>query len=80
MKHNTELFYINNSMEILVGYDHEVEPAFEAEEGNPDTLVAGMVYTELTSVEVVIAGKGIDILPYLTEKQMSKIIENLSYE
>ena len=36
------------------------------------------VTIELNSVEVVIAGRGIDILPKLTDKQKEEVINNLS--
>jgi hypothetical protein len=34
----------------------------------------------LTSVEVVIKGKGIDILPMMSEKQINKIIDQIEVE
>ena len=36
------------------------------------------VTVELNSVEIVIAGRGIDILPKLTDKQKEEVINNLS--
>jgi hypothetical protein len=35
---------------------------------------------ELESVEIVVAGSAINILPKLSEKQKQKIIDNLDYE
>jgi hypothetical protein len=36
------------------------------------------VKVELNSVEIIICGRGIDILPKLSEKQKEEIINNLS--
>jgi len=36
------------------------------------------VTIELNSVEIIIAGRGIDILPKLTDKQKEEVINNLS--
>lgn len=80
MKHNTEILLEDGGIELLVGYDYEESPSFYAEEGNPSTFVDALIYTELTSVEIVIAGRGIDILPTMTETQKEKIISLLRYE
>jgi len=80
MRKNVETFCEGDNIELLVAYQHENSPSYYEEPGNPGTLVEEMVYTELTSVEVVIKGTGIEILHQLTEKQKSFIIQNLSYE
>lgn len=80
MKHNAETIVDESGIEILVGYEFEKEKDHEEEPGNPSTLVQGLVYTELKSVEVVICGRGIDILPRLNERQTKFIIEQLTYE
>ena len=87
MKRNSEMIVDCDGIEILVGYRYESSPSFYAEPGNPGTLVEAMVLTELTSIEVVIAGIGIDILPkietmdvHLKDKMLNKIINLLNYE
>lgn len=87
MKKNSETICDDNGIEILVGYKYEESPKYYAEPGNPGTLVEAMVYTEIDSVEVVIAGIGIDILPkietmdvHLKDKMLNKIINLLNYE
>lgn len=80
MRHNTELIVDQNGIEILVAYEFEKSPAFYEEEGNPSTLVPSMVLTELESVEVIIKGRGINILPMLYESEKEAIIEMLTYE
>jgi len=80
MKRNSEMIVDCEGIEILVGYRYERESAYCEEPGNPGTLVQPMVMTELESVEVVIRGTGIDILPNLSEKQQTYIINLLTYE
>ena len=80
MKSNVETIADDNGIELLVGYRYENSPSYYEEPENPGSLVQEMVYTELESVEVVIKGQGIQILPMLTEKQKEYIISNLSYE
>lgn len=75
----TETILEENGIELLVGYDYEKSPSFHAEIGNPGTYVGEMVYTELTSVEVVILGVGINILPEMKESQKEYIISLLEY-
>jgi len=78
MKHKSELISDDNNIEILVGYDYEIENGYFAEASNPSTWVEPTVSIELTSVEVVIAGKGIDILPLLSNKQHHFITDKLT--
>lgn len=77
MKKNYETIADDNGIELIVGYEYDLTPAMEDE---PGCYVEEMVYTELTSVEIVIAGVGIDILHLLSDKQKSKIIGQLTYE
>jgi hypothetical protein len=80
MKHNAEILVDEAGIEILVGYDYELTMAWMAEEGNPGTLVEPAIYTELTSVEVVIKGVGVDILDRLNDNQKMHLITQLTYE
>jgi hypothetical protein len=75
----TETIIDESGIELLVGYEYDKSPSFHAEIGNPSTYVGEMVYTELTSVELVIAGVGLNILRQLTEKQKEHIISLLEY-
>ena len=80
MKHNSETIADDNGIEILVGYRYDKAPCYYAEPGNAATLVEPAVYTELETVEVIIAGIGVDILPLMTEKQKVHLINKLQYE
>lgn len=67
MKHTNQTIIDQDGIELNVGYDYE--------NGEPGSIEpdAAMGYIELTSVEVVIKGKGIDILPYMVSKQVDLI-------
>lgn len=80
MKHNSETIVDDNGIEMLVGYEYEVSLAFHAEPGNPSTFVDTDVRTELKSVELVVCKNGIELLPFLSEKQKDYIISKLTYE
>lgn len=80
MKSNTETIVDESGIQILVSYAYELTKGFVVEASNPSTFVPDMVYTELTSVEVVIAGKGLDILPQMNYHQKEAIISLLNYE
>lgn len=80
MKQGTEIIADENDIEILVGYNYDKTPPYYEEPGNAMTLVDAEVFTELTSIEIVIAGRGIDILSLLTEKEKDFIISKLNYE
>lgn len=80
MKHNSETIVDDNGIEMLVGYEYEVSLAFHAEPGNPSTFVDTDVRTELKSVELVIANKGVEFLPLIDDKQKDFIISKLTYE
>lgn len=79
MKHNAELISDDNGNEILVGYNYDTEPAYYAEKDNPSTFVESTVETELTNVELMVAGKATDVLPLLTKNQIKFIISKLTY-
>lgn len=79
MKNNSECILDTDGFEILVNYDYEKSDS-QLEEGHGINEVGGMVETDLISVEVVIAGVGIDILNLLSEKQKTTIISKLTYE
>lgn len=68
MKHNCETLCDDNGIEVLVGYKYY--PSDEP----------GLNETELQSVEIVIGGIGINVLPVMNEKQKQNIISNLQYE
>ena len=78
MKNNSEMIVDDAGIEIIVGYNYEkTKDIHDTDEG---IICEPLVYTELTSVEVVIKGRGIDILPLLHPSQKEFIIENLQYE
>ena len=78
MKQGTETLADDNGFEILVGYNYEkTKDIHDTDEG---IICEPLVYTELTSVEVVIKGRGIDILSLLHPSQKEFIIENLQYD
>jgi len=66
-------------IEIIVGGTIESN-ASQIEEGHGYHEVGGGHDVTLTSVEVVIAGKGVDILPQLSQKQINKIIDEINVE
>lgn len=76
---NSEIIVDESGIEILVSYRYEKTPS-QVEEFHGLHEVGLMVYTELTSVEVVIKGKGIDILELMTDKQKDFVIGQLQYE
>lgn len=79
MNKNVETIVDENGFEILVGYKYEVS-ASQTEEGHGYHEVGNLTYTELTSVELVIGGEGIENLPRLSERQKDFIISKLTYE
>lgn len=80
MRKNTETIVDDNGFEMLVAYKFEVSLAFCAEHGNPSTHVETSIYTELDSVELVIANKGVEFLHLLDDKQKEFILSKLTYE
>ena len=79
MKHNTETICDDNGFEIIVSYDYETSPP-QIEEGHGFHDVGNLTYTELKSVELVIAGRGIDLLPLLYPNEKDFIFSKLQYE
>jgi len=79
MKHTCETIVDDNGIELTVGYDYEITPS-QVEECHGLHDVGNFIYTELKTVEVVIKGKGIDILPFLTSMQEDYIVSLLNYD
>lgn len=75
----TEIICDCNGIEIVVNYSYE-QSRSQVEECHGRQEVGLMVYTKLTSVEVMIDGTHINILPYMKEGQKKAIIKLLSYE
>ena len=74
INYKNELFEIAGNMEMFVDFTEIIErSAKEINDENEDD-----VKVELNSVEIIICGRGIDILPKLSEKQKEEIINNLS--
>jgi hypothetical protein len=71
MQHQVETIY----GELLIGYDFETTKREEEFHGF-HTFYDQTI--ELTSVEIVIAGEGIDILEKLTPKQRKAIVKELN--
>ena len=74
INYRNELFEIAGNMEMLVDFTEIIERSEKSlQDENEDD-----VKVELNSVEIIICGRGIDILPKLSEKQKQEIIDNLS--
>jgi hypothetical protein len=74
INYKNELFEIAGNMEMLVDFTEIIERSVkEINEESEDE-----VKVELNSVEIIICGRGIDILPKLSDKQKEEIINNLS--
>lgn len=74
INYKNELFEIAGKMEMIVDFTEIIERVHKTlQDENEDD-----VKVELNSVEIVICGRGIDILPRLTDKQKEEIINNLS--
>jgi hypothetical protein len=74
INYKNELFEIAGKMEMIVDFTEIIERSEKPlQDENEDD-----VKVELNSVEIVICGRGIDILPRLTDKQKEEIINNLS--
>ena len=80
MKHNSQMITDNHGNVLLVGFNYEIEQGYYAENGNPGTFVESTVETELTNVELMVAGKATDVLPLLTKNQIKFIISKLTYQ
>lgn len=79
MNKNCETIVDDSGIEILVSYWYEKSKS-QVEEGHGFHEVGLMVYTELVSVELVIAGRGIELIKELTENEKEFIISKLTYE
>lgn len=71
----TELIIDHEGIEMLVAYNIQHIPVVEEFHG---TQNLSYDYIELENVEVIIGGRGIDILPMMTEKQQEIIRDHLS--
>lgn len=76
----SETLVDENGIELIVGYEYDKTEPYYEEPGNVASFVEPTVETTLHSVEVVIAGKGVDILNQLTEQQKQSIVSKLDYE
>ena len=74
INYRNELFEIAGKMEMIVDFTETIERIPKPLHDN----VEDEVTIELNSVEIIIAGRGIDILPKLTDKQKEEVINNLS--
>jgi hypothetical protein len=74
INYKNELFEIAGKMEMIVDFTEIIDkvPKLLQDESEDEVTI------ELNSVEIVIAGRGIDILPKLTDKQKEEVIDNLS--
>ena len=74
INYKNELFEIAGKMEMIVDFTEIIERVPRPLQDDSEDEVT----VELNSVEIVIAGRGIDILPKLTDKQKEEVINNLS--
>jgi hypothetical protein len=74
INYKNELFEIAGKMEMIVDFTEIIERVPKTLQDDSEDEIT----IELNSVEVVIAGRGIDILPKLTDKQKEEVINNLS--
>lgn len=63
----------DNGIEILAGYDYELSPS-QVEECHGEHEAGRLALIEPTSVEVIIAGSGIDLLPLMSQKQVHQLV------
>lgn len=75
MKENLTLVD-ESGIEVLVCFTQEKDSPEDTHEDDFGTRT--MVYTELHSVEVIIKGTGIDILPLMNERQKMVIVEQIN--
>ena len=74
INYKNELFEIAGKIEMIVDFTEIIERVPKPLQDDSEDEVT----VELNSVEIVIAGRGIDILPKLTDKQKEEVINNLS--
>lgn len=72
MNKNTETLVDENGFEILVTYHYSPLDIGDVHDGIYDT--------SLQSVELILEGKGIELMLLLNEKQKQSIIDKLTYE
>lgn len=77
MEEKTECILDQNGIEILVTYKFEYVPADEVDFHGKNRVDGGFNII-LTCVELIIANRGIELLPKLTEKQQQYIKDQLS--
>lgn len=76
---NTEVIIDQDGIELWVSYRAEKNEQYY-EEGHGYHLMGGGYDVQLTSVEIIIANRSIELLDRLTEKQTDKIIDLLSID
>ena len=74
INYKNELFEIAGKIEMIVDFTEIIERVPKPLQDDSEDEVT----VELNSVEIVIAGRGIDILSKLTDKQKEEVINNLS--
>ena len=74
INYKNELFEIAGKIEMIVDFTEIIERVPRPLQDDSEDEVT----VELNSVEIIIAGRGIDILPKLTDKQKEEVINNLS--
>ena len=74
INYKNELFEIAGKIEMIVDFTEIIERVPKPLQDDSEDEVT----VELNSVEIIIAGRGIDILPKLTDKQKEEVINNLS--
>lgn len=80
-QHKTKLIDTeSNCIEILIGYDEIItrHPPIMEECHGPRIVNQDAVEIKLTSVEIVISGVGVDILPILDDRKREAIIDCLN--
>jgi hypothetical protein len=77
--HTSQTLVDQNGIEVLVGFNYDYDHG-HLEECHGHHVIGNGYDIELTSVEIVIAGIGIDILPQLSRKQQNAIIEEIDIE
>lgn len=75
-KHRCDTIVDDSCLELVVSYNIREEES-QIEECHGFHELGGGHEVELLSVEVVIAGIGIDILKQLNDKQQQRVIDNL---
>ena len=71
----TKMIADDNGCEVIVGYNYEkTKDIHDTDEG---VICEPLVYTELTSVELVMNGRGIDVLSQMHPAQKEWVISKL---